>query len=183
MAIDQGVLIAEVLGVLAVDEDGAVGIHLAAEQVVKVGEVIFRMGDGVVNHGVGAVDPAGGLRVLGLESGKVHIDGGNLHRFLLFLLTGSGGGPGRTGGHKLLGQGVIVLLRNPVASQGAYDLKSAESKHAEQYHAQQNQHQFNGFLNGESPSFITEWLHYNAKQRKRKDIFVNKNLRIFKPME
>ena len=134
VAVDQGVLIAEVLGVLAVDEDGAVGIHLAAEQVVKIGEVILGLGNGVVDHGVGAVDPAGGFRVLGLEGGKVNADGGDLHRLLL-LLPGGGGGFGRAGGHKLLGEGIIVVFRNLIASQRAYDFKGAEPKNAEKHHA------------------------------------------------
>ena len=136
MAVDQGVLVAEVLGVLAVDKDGAVGVHLTAEQMVKIGEVVLSLGDGVVDHGVGAVNPAGGLRVLGLKSGKVNADGGDLHRlFLLLLLTGSGGGLGRAGGHKLLGERVVVLFRDFIASQGAYDLKGTEPKNAEKHHA------------------------------------------------
>lgn len=137
VAVDQRVLIAEITGVLAVDKDGAVGIVLPTEQMVKISKVVPRVGDGVVDHRVGRIDPAGSLRILGLKGSKVHADGGDLHRLLFLLLPGGGGGLGRGlgGSDKLLGQGTIVLLCNFIAPQSAYDLKGAEAEYAEQHHA------------------------------------------------
>ena len=62
----QGVLIAEVGRILAVDKDSAVGIILTAEQMIQIGEVVLGVGNGVIDNGVGTVDPAGGLGVFGL---------------------------------------------------------------------------------------------------------------------
>jgi len=134
VAVDSGVLAGEIGSIQAVNEYGAVGVVLTVEQMVQIGEVILGVGDGVIDNGVGAVYPTGGLGVLSLESRKVNADGGDFHFFLLGLLSVGGGGlgSGLGGGDILLAHCVIIFLSDLVAIECTDDFIGAESEYAQE---------------------------------------------------
>ena len=146
VAVDAGVLIREIGGIAAVDEDRAVCVHLPVIHVIEIIEVVFCISDRIVDNGVGTVDPCHDIRILSTQTRKVNVQGAYLGIDAVTLGLGALGRGCRSGGgrghcHKVVGYLIVDLFSLLVAYDGGDDLIAAVEKYTQQDNTEHNQNE------------------------------------------